>query len=745
MRIERNIRPPEGGGSGKGVWSVIGILNLWLIAATWWQKGWGGLLDVFLLTYMLGLMVAGALLVRHLLLRHAWSLLAVGFLASWFVLGGSYAPLRDAVLGVGVALAVLLSFAPVRLLVLEGLGRLRGMWWRLRRWPALLRAPRKHRRQAARVRLARMRQARFERLFPRLSGWMRRTRADPFGSAVAVKAHFDAAGSGDSTTPATTSRPEPMTSRPMPGLPARAVVLAALAVWGTLSVADRVFAPEPLPLRGVLLNPPGMAEAHRGLRVGLALSGGGYRAALAHAGVVDALGQLGVPVTHLSAVSGGSIIGAYLAEGGAPGDFLQAVIDGRMSMLRELLAAPNLLRLPSPARVPWLDVDLWPVAHSFTRLDVQAGLVHRVLLASAPPADVGSARGPALMTCMTDLNHGLSVGAMAQGIVLAGPTAARFFRKDEGILLDALPRLADQVAVSGAFPGAFPALSVTALIANDAAHADQPPRMTELPLRLADGGVRDNLGLHLLQAADRLAREAGERGPPAARGTEPVSEPRELGRFRGFDMPSDWVLDVILVSDGGQFFKAETADGLLSNLRRAIDLSGLETGVLRPVAPSPQPLVLLSALTKLAASPDAVILGDDMAARRDQAHAYFRPQLLDDAVLERIVALHPQQDVAQAALLRYRASASPGAIELGGLADRCADGAVSSDTAECAWWGLVSLVGDDIWATLETFAAISTLDDRIPAVQARAVFRFGQYLALLNAPEIARALEQARE
>ena len=50
-------------------------------------------------------------------------------------------------------------------------------------------------------------------------------------------------------------------------------------------------------------------------RFGLALSGGGFRATLYHLGVVRCLRDAGVlpKITHITTVSGGSILGAHLA------------------------------------------------------------------------------------------------------------------------------------------------------------------------------------------------------------------------------------------------------------------------------------------------------------------------------------------------------------------------------------------------------------------------------------------------
>ena len=51
------------------------------------------------------------------------------------------------------------------------------------------------------------------------------------------------------------------------------------------------------------------------MKIGLALSGGGYRAAAYHMGTLNALNKLGIlsKVDVISSVSGGSIIAAYYA------------------------------------------------------------------------------------------------------------------------------------------------------------------------------------------------------------------------------------------------------------------------------------------------------------------------------------------------------------------------------------------------------------------------------------------------
>lgn len=59
-----------------------------------------------------------------------------------------------------------------------------------------------------------------------------------------------------------------------------------------------------------------MSRLAKSARIGLALSGGGYRAAAFHLGVIRKLFELGLAenIKAISCVSGGSLVGAYLAK-----------------------------------------------------------------------------------------------------------------------------------------------------------------------------------------------------------------------------------------------------------------------------------------------------------------------------------------------------------------------------------------------------------------------------------------------
>lgn len=683
------------------VWNVVGVAFAWVVFTAVWQKGPSGYVGAFVM--LGGVMLAGAagVLLVWALRRYAAPMAAIGLLALWWGWGGSYAPGRDALLATLVAGAVLLLVPSSRLWLRRQPRRWRGRW---RLW-----------RRSRRFEASAAGHAAREANAQALQGFLQRG-----AGSVWAKVRRSA------TAPPAPAAPAPLPVPLRPRVSPAVLATAALAVWAALSAADAWFESRPLPRRGTVLQPPNMPAANAPLRVGLALSGGGYRAALVHAGVVDALGNLGLPVTHLSSVSGGSIIGSFLSVGGAPRDFVDAVADGRFRMKRDLLAAQHLVRLPSPTVLPWLDVDVWPWPWPMSRTDVQANLVDRVLLAGAKPGDLPR-RGPRLMVCMTDLNHGLSVGATDDGVLLVGPTVARYFRAGQAIDFPALPRLADRVAVSGAFPGAFPALPVTARIARgDAPTRDlQSPQASPLPLQLADGGVRDNLGLTLLEAMDRQARLA-----PSPDG------------WTGFRPDADWQLDLILVSDGGKLLQATAPEGTLGSTLRAIDLSGLATGVLRPFGNGDgPPRVLLSALGTVAPSPDAAVLGHTHAQMRDDHHAYFRPDTLGDDVVDRLIALQgePNATRLRAAWAQHRQH--PRApVNVSTLKARCAKANADPD---CAWWAVVSTVGDDIWRSTQAFANTPTLSDHYTPEQARTIHRFGQYLVLLRAAELRRAVAQA--
>jgi hypothetical protein len=71
--------------------------------------------------------------------------------------------------------------------------------------------------------------------------------------------------------------------------------------------------------------------------VAVTLSGGGYRAAAVHAGILWTLDQAGIPIDILSTVSGGSIVGASYAMGMSATDFREHLKNAKPGLPNDLM------------------------------------------------------------------------------------------------------------------------------------------------------------------------------------------------------------------------------------------------------------------------------------------------------------------------------------------------------------------------------------------------------------------------
>jgi Patatin-like phospholipase len=316
------------------------------------------------------------------------------------------------------------------------------------------------------------------------------------------------------------------------------------------------------------------------LRLGVALSGGGFRAALMHAGVLAALEDLGTPVAGLATVSGGSIIGGFYAMGGDPVAFKDAVAQGRFNLKRELFDPRNLLRLPCPAHVPVIDTDLlWFCSHS--RIGAQADLLDRVLFNGKRVSDLQHdweeredwwTKPPLWLIGASDLLRGEAIGISAFGVVRrAQATPGRGLhrealrREPSSALfhdLSSWPGLDDRgvselVAVSGAFPGAFGS--------TDFQFVDGKV------FQFVDGGVTDNLGYSLLASVL-------EESTWHPKGLDADGKQRQDDTGIGTD-GRKWRLDMIVISDGGMPLLDEKAMPTHMEPLRAMDVVYASAGI----------------------------------------------------------------------------------------------------------------------------------------------------------------------
>jgi predicted acylesterase/phospholipase RssA len=230
-------------------------------------------------------------------------------------------------------------------------------------------------------------------------------------------------------------------------------------------------------------------------RIGLALSGGGFRATLYHLGVVRFLRDANIltRVSHITSVSGGSIMAAHLVLNwqrytGSEQDYDEAAsellnfirLDVRNRVLRRypLAAAANSLR--------------WFVQKGRSRRLTRAGLLESLyenfLYGDRCLYELPA--NPQLHILATNVNEGCLCSFTRSGILdeRRMPNGGTRFES----VPSALATISMAVTASSAFPGFFPPLQLTA---HDVG-ADEgrfPPHL------FTDGGVYDNLGVRMFR------------------------------------------------------------------------------------------------------------------------------------------------------------------------------------------------------------------------------------------------------
>jgi predicted acylesterase/phospholipase RssA len=238
-------------------------------------------------------------------------------------------------------------------------------------------------------------------------------------------------------------------------------------------------APFALPdgLKKEVLNP-------ESLRLGLALSGGGFRATLFHLGVVRFLSEAGLlrQTKVMATVSGGSIIGAHMVRHWDK--YLDCANGGFDKVAAEIV--------------------------KFTQLDVRGWIVRRLPLCVLPgefcsrtgmlkhkynkhlfkDEHLGDLRGqgvPEIHIMCTNLSHGRLCSFSQEGFWTDGKEGPRLHRSR-------LIETALAVTASSSFPAFFPPTEVTPKSLHMALEVLGVERMF-----LTDGGAYDNLGARKLR------------------------------------------------------------------------------------------------------------------------------------------------------------------------------------------------------------------------------------------------------
>jgi len=226
-------------------------------------------------------------------------------------------------------------------------------------------------------------------------------------------------------------------------------------------------------LKTVVDNRKKAQGEYPGVTVAVALSGGGYRAATIHAGVLKALEGNAIPIHYLSTVSGGSIIGAYYALGHTPEKFI-GLLGTKPGLANDLFHIWNVgTELVGP--------------QSMRDSDIYADHFRRVCFGAHTLSDVTNPTLIVNATRYTDRSRFVFSPGRTPHI-----------------------ELANAVAASGAFPGAFEPKRVA---------VPMPDGRTDEFQEFIDGGVVENLGLEGLREYPKPPNSFKETDPKNTSGT----------------------------------------------------------------------------------------------------------------------------------------------------------------------------------------------------------------------------------
>src|ERR1043166_4265060 len=233
-------------------------------------------------------------------------------------------------------------------------------------------------------------------------------------------------------------------------------------------------------------------------KLGLALSGGGFRATLYHLGLIRFFRDAGLlsDVTHITSVSGGSSIAAHLVlhrkrYTGTAAEFDEAAAE-LLSFIQLDIRNRILRRFPLMLPLGGLRRLIGKSNRKLTR----AGLLERhyrkhlygdVSLFELP-------KSPKLHLLSTNLSEGCLCSFHRDGLLVARPQAHKGFHLHK--IPTGLATVSMAVAASSAFPGFFPPLELNG--ADVGATEGDFGRQA-----YTDGGVYDNLGVRMFRFLER--------------------------------------------------------------------------------------------------------------------------------------------------------------------------------------------------------------------------------------------------
>ena len=279
----------------------------------------------------------------------------------------------------------------------------------------------------------------------------------------------------------------------------------------------------------------------QGKRIGLALSGGGFRATLYHLGLVRFLFDAGIlpNVSHITSVSGGSIIAAHLCLNWdrytrSAADFDAAAAE-LLAFIRLDVRNRILRRFPLSIPLRLLRRLAGRSNRKLTRTGLLEYHYERFLYGDKSLFELPE--NPRLHILATNLSEGRLASFTRDGLWMMRYKLGREARIER--VSAGLATVPMAVAASSAFPGFFPPITLSA------GDVGAPVGAFGQEQAYTDGGVFDNLGIRMFHFLAKYDSEDGRR----------------------------W--DGVLVSDVGKPFQVESggsAGGLVRTAMRASDI-----------------------------------------------------------------------------------------------------------------------------------------------------------------------------
>src|SRR5215212_9478618 len=234
-------------------------------------------------------------------------------------------------------------------------------------------------------------------------------------------------------------------------------------------------------------------------RLGLALSGGGFRASLYHLGLVRFLRDANIlpRVTHITSVSGGSVLAAHLVlnwgrYNGSPNEFDSAAAE-LLSFVRLDVRNRIVRRFPLAFPLRWPRLLLGLSNRRLTRTGLLEYHYEKYLYGDTSLFELPET--PALHILATNLSEGCLCSFDRDGLLMVRRQPGNRFRMDR--IRTGLATVPMAVTASSAFPGFFPPLELTGadVGAGDGEFGRQA---------YTDGGVFDNLGVRMFHCLERF-------------------------------------------------------------------------------------------------------------------------------------------------------------------------------------------------------------------------------------------------